>query len=58
MSRAFDIIGIGLLLCGISALAAAIYTLGNGRDLAALYWMLVGALVLRTGSNLVRPKTR
>lgn len=58
MSRALDITGIGLLLCGIGVLSAGIYTLGDGRDLASLYWLIVGGLVLRAGNNLVRPKTR
>ena len=58
MSRALDIIGIGLLLCGIVVLSAAIYTLGDGRDLGALYWLLVGGLVLRAANNLIRPKVR
>ncbi len=58
MSRALDIIGIGLLLCGIAVLSGGIYTLGDGRDLGALYWLLVGGLVLRAANNLIRPKTR
>ncbi len=58
MSRALDIIGVGLLLCGITVLSGGIYTLGDGRDLGALYWLLVGGLILRAANNLIRPKTR
>lgn len=58
MSRALDIVAIGLLVTGTAVLSAGIYTLGEGRDLGALYWLLIGALILRTASNLVRSKTR
>jgi hypothetical protein len=58
MSRALDIIAIVLLCSGIVVLCAAIYTLGSGQDLSALYWLVVGGLVLRAANNLVRSKVR
>lgn len=58
MTRALDIISIALLAAGTFAFALGIYALGDGRDLTALYWMVVGALSLRTAADLLRPKAR
>ena len=58
MSRALDIISLALLVLGIAAMALGVHALGDNRDLNALYWLVVGALVLRTATDLLRPKSR
>jgi hypothetical protein len=58
MTRALDIISIVLLAGGIAAFGFGIHALGDSRDLVAVYWLVVGALVLRTATDLLRPKAR
>ena len=58
MARALDIISIALLAVGIAAMALGVHALGENRDLQALYWLVVGGLVLRTATDLLRPKSR
>ncbi len=58
MTRALDIISIALLAFGIAAFGLGVFALGENRDLNALYWLVVGALLLRTSTDLLRPKGR
>jgi hypothetical protein len=54
--RFIDVITVVLLVASAAAFAAGIYALGERRDLAALYWLVVGALVLRSATDMLRPK--
>jgi hypothetical protein len=58
MGRALDIISVVLLVGGALAFGVGMYALGDSRDLSALYWLVVGGLVLRAATDLVRPRTR
>ncbi len=56
MARAVDVISVLLLLGGAAAFAMGVFALGDRRDLDALYWLAVGALVLRSATDMLRPK--
>ncbi len=46
-----------LLLVGAAlAFAVGVHALGDRRDLDALYWLVVGALTLRSSTDILRPK--
>ncbi len=57
MGRAVDIVSILLLLGAGVAFTLGIYALGDQRDLQALYWLVVGGLLLRSAVDALRPKT-
>jgi hypothetical protein len=50
--------GLSILLLVLSALAFAwgVRALGDEKDLAALYWLVAAALLLRSSTDLLRPK--
>ena len=52
-TRAIDVMCIALLACGSVALALGVRALGDSQDLAALFWLAAGGLVLRAATNLV-----
>lgn len=56
MARAVDLISILLLLAAAVAFAFGVHALGNRRDLDALYYLVIGALVLRASTDILRPK--
>lgn len=56
MSRAIDVLSVTLLALGVGAFSAGIHALGDRNDLGALYWLAVGALLLRAATDLLRPK--
>jgi len=57
MPRAIDIISVILLLFAAVAFALGVRALGEREDLGALYWLAVGALVLRSATDMLRPKS-
>src|SRR5258706_4480 len=52
-----DAAGAALLLSAAGAFGAGIRSLGEQRDLAALYWLVVGALLLKAATEVVRPRS-
>lgn len=52
-----DAAGSALLLFAAGAFAAGIRSLGEQRDLAALYWLVVGGLLLKAAVEVVRPRS-
>lgn len=56
MARAVDVISVLLLLGSAAAFAVGVYALGDRRDLDSLYWLVVGALTLRSATDMLRPK--
>jgi hypothetical protein len=46
-----------MLLFAAAAFALGVRALGEREDLAALYWLAVGALVLRSATDMLRPKS-
>lgn len=57
MARAIDLLSVLLLAAAAVAFGLGIHSLGARRDLAALYWLVIGALVLRAATDLLRPKS-
>lgn len=55
MGRAIDVFSVLLLVFGGVAFALAVLALDDSRDLHALYWLLVGALLLKAAVEMLRP---
>ncbi len=55
MARALDLAALLVLGGAVVAFALGIRALEREQDLAAMYWVAVGALTLRTATDLVRP---
>lgn len=56
MSRAVDLLSVLLLMMAVVAFAAGIYALGDREDLRALYFLVVGALCLRSATEMLKPR--
>ena len=57
MGRVADVVNILLFVAACAAFALGIAALGDRRDLAALYWLVVGALALKGATDMLRPKS-
>ncbi len=57
MARALDAISCFLILAGGFSFASGVQSLGERRDLMALYLLVVGALCLKAATDLLRPKS-
>jgi hypothetical protein len=51
-----DIASVLLMVLAAAAFAAGMLALTDKEDVVALYWLLVGALALRSSTELLRPK--
>jgi hypothetical protein len=56
MARALDWLAVTLLLCAALAFALGVRALDREEDRYALYWLAVGALALKSSTDLVRPR--
>ncbi|HVU03249.1 MAG TPA: hypothetical protein VHE30_15920 [Polyangiaceae bacterium] len=56
MRNVVDALSIVLLVAAAVAFAFGVHALGDERDLAALYFLVTGALLLRSATDLLRPK--
>jgi hypothetical protein len=56
MSRVVDLLAVTFLIGAVMCFAFGINALADRRDLNALYWLVVGALVLRAATDMLRPK--
>lgn len=56
MAKAVGLISIVLLLAAGGAFAYGVRALGERHDLDAIYWLVIGALVLRASTDMLRPK--
>jgi hypothetical protein len=56
VSRAIDIFAIVLLLAAACAFGFGLFALGDRQDFKALYLLIVGALALRSSTELLRPR--
>lgn len=56
MRRIIDAVSIGLLVLATVAFGMGFNALGEERDLAAAYWLVVGALLLKSSVELLRPR--
>ncbi len=55
MGRALDLLAVALLLCAAFAFALGIRALEREQDRHALYWLAVGAVILKSSTDLLRP---
>jgi hypothetical protein len=55
MARAVDAISILLLLASGVAFGFGIDAIARRSDLQALYWLAIGALALRSATDMLRP---
>jgi hypothetical protein len=49
-----DVISVGCVLGAAACFMAALRAVGAREDLAALYWLVIGGLVLRSAVDLLR----
>jgi hypothetical protein len=56
MRRVVDALSILLLAAAAVSFTLGVRALGDERDLACLYWLVAGALLLRSSTDLLRPK--
>jgi hypothetical protein len=56
MRKAVDALSLALLAGAALAFSLGVRALGDERDLASLYWLVTGALLLRAAIDLLRPK--
>lgn len=56
MVRVADFLSVFLLFSAIAAFVLGLLSLGERRDLTALYWLVVGGLALRASTALLRPR--
>jgi hypothetical protein len=57
MSKVVDLLSILLVLGAAAAFSVGVAALGERRDLAAIYWLAIGGLVLRAAVELLRPRS-
>ena len=57
MGKVVDLLSVLLVLGASAAFAVGVSALGERRDLAAVYWLAIGGLVLRAAVELLRPKS-
>ncbi len=55
MSRVLDLLAVALLLCAALAFTLGVRALEREEDRHALYWLAVGALTLKSSTDLLRP---
>jgi hypothetical protein len=55
MTRVLDALAVLLFLGGAAAFLFGFHALADGRDVEALYCLVVGALTLKAATELVRP---
>lgn len=56
MRKTVDFLSVALLAAAAVAFSVGVRALGDERDLASLYWLIAGALLLRSSTDLLRPK--
>lgn len=55
--RVADFASIALFSSSLVAFALGLVALGDRHDLNAVYWLIIGALALRAGTNVLRPRS-
>lgn len=56
MGRALDLIALALILSAALAFALGVRALDREEDRYALYWLVVGAVALKSSTDLLRPR--
>ncbi len=57
MGKVVDLASILLLVGAAVAFSLGVRALQTQQDLLALYWLVIGALALRSSTDLLRPKS-
>jgi hypothetical protein len=57
MSRVANAVNVLLFLAACASFALGLYALGDRRDLQAIYWLIVGAISLRSATDMLRPRS-
>ena len=57
MGRALDWLAVALLLAAAIAFSLGVRALDREEDRYALYWLAVGALSLKSGADLLKPRS-
>ena len=57
VNKAIDALCIMLVLAAGGAFMFGVRAVGAGDDLLALYWLAVGALLLRAAAEMLRPRS-
>lgn len=57
MSRAIDVFSVVLLVAAIAAFGFGVIALSDREDFKALYLLVIGALALRSSTELLRPRS-
>jgi hypothetical protein len=55
LAKIVDILSVVMLAGAAGAFVFGVRALGDSHDLQALYWLLVGGLLLRAGVDMLRP---
>lgn len=55
MSRFVDVLAVVLFVSAAVALALGVLALGDGKDLSAFYWTVLGAVLLKAAVDVLRP---
>ena len=58
MSVLVDVLAIALLAAAAASFATGLQAMGAKDDLGAIYWFAMGALLLRSATDLLRPRRR
>jgi hypothetical protein len=56
MARVVDVVSVLLLFGAAAAFTVGVQQLSKEADLMALYWLIVGGLLLKSSSDLLRPR--
>lgn len=56
MNRFVEAVAVVLLLLAASVLVMGVLALAQGRDLTAVYWAAVGAVLLKASVEVLRPQ--
>ena len=57
-SKMIDLLCVMLLLAAGLAFCQGVVSLGDRHDLLAMYWLLIGGLLLRASTDMLRPAPR
>ena len=56
LAKVVDILSILILVLAAGAFTLGVRALADARDLPALYWLVVGGLLLRAAVDMLRPR--
>jgi len=57
MGRVANAVNIALLVAAAASFVLGLRALGDRRDVQALYFLLVGAIALRSATDMLRPRS-